>query len=191
MQPSIQAQDLSTGFFDFDWLSAALVIAIVGAVIALIEVHLNRRHNRLSVKPILVFYRGNDETEGAIRHTLSNKGMGPAVITKRQLLLDGAPIDWPVTHTEDRELLERLGLTKPNKYHFNKLRIGTAISERDTTDVFYLATQCSIPERNEAHEQNVAALKRLNIKLTYASIYGETWTVEMADAYSFGTNDSA
>lgn len=191
MRPSVHAQDLSTGFFDFEWLSAVLIIAIVGAVIALIEVHLNRRHNRLSVKPILVFSRGDDETAGVIRHTLSNKGMGPAVITKRQMLLDDTPIDWPALQTEDRALLERLQLTKPNKYHFNKLYVGTAISPGDTTDVLFLATQCTGAELDEAHQQNVAALKRLNIKLTYASIYGETWTVEMAGAHSFGSNDSA
>ena len=191
MWPSIHAQDLSTGFFDFEWLSGVLVIAIVGAVIALIEVHLNRRHNRLSVKPILVFQRLNDETVGLIRHRLGNKGMGPAIITKRQMLLDGTPIDWPDSHTKERALLATLGLTKPCKYHFTDLRIGNTGSPGDTTDVLYLKTRCTRAQRDAAHQENVAALDRLNIKLTYVSIYGDAWTVEMADGDSFAPDDSA
>lgn len=66
----------------------ALFIAILVLVTTIVQVYLLKKHNYLSVKPILRFDRSINESKGLIRLDLKNLGCGPAIINKFHYYLD-------------------------------------------------------------------------------------------------------
>lgn len=69
----------------------ATIIAVASLAVSIYEGRATRRHNRLSVRPFLrlaTTFRTGD-TAGLL---LTNAGLGPAVITKTLLWLDGTLI---------------------------------------------------------------------------------------------------
>ena len=98
---------------------------------------------------------------------------------QREYFLDNTAVDYPFSPEDSHAFLTALGLHFPCIYEFTNLPVGIVISPNEKLDVAYLETQSSGPEKAEAHKLNVAALDRINIKLTYESVYGEQWTIEM------------
>lgn len=62
-----------------NWISvSATVITLAALILAYVEGFQNRKYNKLSAKPILTFFRYT--IDGQITITLSNEGLGPAII---------------------------------------------------------------------------------------------------------------
>lgn len=77
------------------WLGSNLaeIIATCALLFTAYQAYLSRRHNRLSVIPRLVSFgsRNSEDNIGHIKVTLSNKGVGPAVIEFYLFELDRKP----------------------------------------------------------------------------------------------------
>jgi hypothetical protein len=69
----------------------ATVIAVVSLAVSVYEVRATRRHNRISVRPFLELRVGLSQGRTAGLQ-LINAGLGPAVITRTVLTLDGQPL---------------------------------------------------------------------------------------------------
>ena len=69
----------------------ALFIAILALAISLWQGFEERRHNRLTVKPLLSFETISHNQTKSIR--LSNNGLGPAIIKGFYVYLDGQKVD--------------------------------------------------------------------------------------------------
>ncbi len=89
-------------FVDIDkiwvWVSnweTAIVIAVIAPVATIMQVIYNRKHNSLSVRPFLAtsveaFYEHNEEIRMECRKfKITNKGIGPAIITDIKLFFNG------------------------------------------------------------------------------------------------------
>ena len=69
----------------------AVFLAIFAVVISIWQGYEQRRHNRLSVKPILTFDGITSNNRRMIR--LSNDGLGPAIIKRFRIIEDGKIYD--------------------------------------------------------------------------------------------------
>jgi len=69
----------------------ATVIAVVSLAVSVYEARATRRHNRISVRPFLELRVGLSQGRTAGLQ-LINAGLGPAVITRTALTLDGQPL---------------------------------------------------------------------------------------------------
>lgn len=70
---------------------SSVVIAVCALFATIYQAHLSRRHNRLSVKPVLIVCdRREDQDIGCEFHfSIDNCGIGPAMVVDRYLLVDG------------------------------------------------------------------------------------------------------
>ncbi|WP_431033741.1 hypothetical protein ACQYWQ_09490 [Streptomyces sp. P6-2-1] len=68
---------------------AATVVAVGSLWVSWTQTAATREHNRLSVRPVLQFRRFRDSGQDHAGVRLSNAGLGPAVITRREVRIDG------------------------------------------------------------------------------------------------------
>ena len=68
---------------------SAIVIALASLVISITEARATRRHNRNSVKPVLLVVRVKKYDDLRAGLKLRNVGLGPAVIVDTVVTLDG------------------------------------------------------------------------------------------------------
>lgn len=136
----------------------ATVIAVVSLAVSVYEVAATRRHNRLSVRPLLElrtsFHPGR--TAGL---QLVNVGLGPAVITGSVLRLKGEPLG-PWDEATVNQVREGLFPFWPSAVTFTAGSLLATDYDPDDHTVLFDLVRC-----------------RLGVQLQYQSIYGgQTWT---------------
>lgn len=151
------------------WISAASAVAAFAALgLALWEGTANRRHNRLTVRPWLRcdFSVHPERTVAGI--SLANAGLGPAIFTDLQLMLDGRPVPRSV---EDMGMLAgRAGIK-------GKLAYGVVLPQELLPAGATLQLLEVCPEAFAAFpDQDLdAAFRRIGFHARYQSIYGEAF----------------
>jgi hypothetical protein len=153
-------------------MSPELLLGIFGTLIALSvaittiwQSVLTRRHNRLSVKPILQIYRNTvtGEHAGII---LRNNGVGPAIINSVEFMVDELTIPANVSDPWT-EVLNRIDLTN------NRMRIE-AITSKESLSAgekmpFYM-TRHQVEDAAEIDKLRTA-FDRITIHIEYESVY--------------------
>jgi hypothetical protein len=77
-----------------NWIQlAAAVVALSALTLALLEGFWTRRHNELSVKPLLFISHHLAGSQGRFGLTVSNNGLGPALVRGYTLEVDGKPME--------------------------------------------------------------------------------------------------
>lgn len=140
----------------------AVVIAVASLVVSVWQAFVTRQHNRHSVRPVLQLHRGIHEgARSGIR--LINAGLGPAVIVRTSVSLDGEVIGrW------DKPCADRVRAGLPA--HLNAVTFG----REEVLAIGYNEYLLSLPHYDaRAH----AAIKdvltsRLAITIDYESLYG-------------------
>ncbi len=93
-------------------------IAFLALVSSLLQFWASRKHNKLSVRPLLVFDANYDPTVRGFGLLVTNKGVGPAVISDFRVLVDGkdetASVPHPWAHA-----LRKLDLNHTFVQHFS------------------------------------------------------------------------
>ncbi len=151
---------------------ATVVIALAALVLSLWQFRASRIHNKLSVRPLLVFDASYDPTVRGFGLRVSNKGVGPAVMLDFRVLADGkdetasAPHPWA-------DALRKVDLNYTFVQHFS-LGLDTAISPQETVPLI-TADQDQISGDIVHHMKN--RLPRIGIVISYKSVYGEHFTV--------------
>jgi hypothetical protein len=149
-----------------------VVIALAALALSLWQFRASRTHNKLSVRPLLVFDASYDPTVRGFGLRVSNKGVGPAVILEFRILVDGkdetasAPHPWA-------DALMKLDLNYKFVQHFS-LGSDTAVSPEETVPLI-TADPDQITEDMVHHMKN--RLPRIGIVISYQSVYGEHFTV--------------
>lgn len=72
-------QDEKVGYSDY-LPFASIVIALVALYVSFRVFVVNRRHNKLSLKPLLIFRADTSHSKGKARFYILNKGLGPCII---------------------------------------------------------------------------------------------------------------
>ena len=132
-----------------------LVTAVCALVVTICQGVVTRKHNRLTVKPVLTLYR--KEIDGLI--FVRNNGTGPALIVDYQVFLR----DRPLTD-------EQLPALLPSVLDTATLLPGAAIASGETVELFKAETTLD--------GSHVKPLEELRFRVVYESVYGERRTLE-------------
>ena len=133
----------------------ALVTAVCALVATICQAAITRRHNRLSVRPVLTLHRR--EIDGLIE--LKNNGFGPAIIQRYEIYKDGELIPQDAMH----------GLL-PVEFEAPEVRPGAAIAAGSSFPLITAQTRLLA--------DHIAPMESLNFRVVYQSIYGQEWVLE-------------
>lgn len=144
----------------------SVFIAVAALFIAVWQARATRVHNRLSVKPQLVFERKVDNLPPVAQIILKNNGIGPAIVRAFDVQVDGNKIQ-PFDASKWETIVNEIGIQYK---HFNgqNLECGTIIGIGDINQILNVDTSGSQPVRDVFD-----ALFRINIIIEYESIYGK------------------
>ena len=134
---------------------AALVVAVCALAVTVWQGVVTRKHNRLSVTPVLTLYRR--EIDGII--TVKNNGIGPALIISQEVYFKGEPL-------EEESFQKAI----PNLVDSGHLLPGAAIAPGDEVMLFKSAAYVD--------GSHMEVLQELRFRITYKSIYNEQRVLE-------------
>lgn len=160
---------------------AALLVSICALFLTINQSLATRKHNRLTVRPHLTSFvdqRADTERKGitTIKATLSNNGLGPAIVKEFELLLDGAPIE----HSEPGDLFPTVEKILPvrllaDECHFAVLRQNYVMAKDAALPV---ATISYAPTIHDDPTAIRVAMRRFHIRVSYESAYGESFAYD-------------
>ena len=134
---------------------AALVVAVCALVVTVWQGVVTRKHNRLSVAPVLTLYRR--EIDGII--TVKNNGIGPALIISQEVYFRGEPLE--------EEFFQK---AIPHLIDSGHLLPGAAIAPGDEVMLFKSAAYLD--------GSHMEVLQELRFRITYKSIYNQNRVLE-------------
>jgi len=149
---------------------AGLIIALAAAITTIWQGVLTRRHNRLSVKPMIRIDR-NSITGQPFNITLKNTGVGPAIIKSIQFIVDGKRIP---ENSQDpgKEVLDALRLETHNFYEIYP-------NESFAAGEPHIVFESIKPMKSDMEAvKRQETFKRLGIIVNYQSIYEERFTLK-------------
>lgn len=161
--------------------NAALVISVCAVVLTLASASATRKHNRLSVRPHMATFttRGPDKDDSSVyvvAVTLRNCGLGPAIIRKFEVLLDGVPV--AVEKPDDLFPIfdETIKAEKVvSKCNFAVLHPDHAMAKDEVVPVATVAIRPPFyPEMEDD-------LQRFHLRVTFESMYGESFCYDSRD----------
>lgn len=148
---------------------SATAIAVGSLAVSVTEARAARRHNRYTVRPLLQFMRtrGFDRPSGIL---LTNYGLGPAIVTRTLVELDGEVLGrWDYTTAE------ALRADLPVRPRASTFDIGRAIPVNEIAEVLVLPEYDY--DRHNWFWDLVA--HRLHFVVEYESLYGERFKTEL------------
>lgn len=159
------------------------IIALLALFVALWSIYSGRKHNRLSVKPVLCDSITSDTANFLCSFSISNKGLGPAVIKESSYLIDGKPVEF-------NEIMKMFKI-QPSElvFRYRKIRPESVISKDEeftVLEIHWDKLKFGIPDNLEIQKRiasdiknySIEISKRFSIKVTYESIYGESYIME-------------
>ncbi len=156
-------------------VTVELVISLCAIGLTMYQAYLTRQHNRLSVRPHLVWHINRERGKASLKmiFTLKNEGIGPALIREMYFELDGKRFE--ADHIEAIESFAKTLLGKQFVYHIaeNGLPgIGASMPPSSQVVIAKVAIDCP---STEAYEQVEAIFERASFKVRYESLYEETF----------------
>ena len=148
----------------------ATFIALLAVCVAGYTAYMQRQQVRAAVWPILEF----DSSNGPIRFTLANKGVGPAIIQHVILKVDNEPVkNWA-------EVLEKI--LGPGYHRGEESDMsGRVFAAGESMNVFtpHDETQnpISFDKANPLWAKLDAGRARIRVEICYCSTLGECWTL--------------
>lgn len=166
---------------DFAQQYAALFVSICALLLTINQAVMTRKHNRLTVRPHLTSFTDNVPHPSfggisLIKMSLSNNGIGPAVVKSFQPMLDGVPLD-PENFDELLSIAKReLPVSLLDQgCRFSLFRKGYVMAKDESMSVAEIAYAPTIHDDPKALE---AALQRFHLKVDYESIYEEKFSYD-------------
>lgn len=170
---------------DFLRTNAALVVSALALFLTINSARATRKHNRLTVQPRLSTFTKTNEypAGGSTVHeiTLSNSGLGPAVIKKYEVLLDGNPIEAEQPNDIFVVLAQALAAPfVPSLCSFGLLRKDYVMAKDEVLKAATITILNATPAQLEE-------LKRVHLRVTYESAYGDSFTYDTKTHTEQGT----
>jgi len=141
----------------------AVLISLFTLVVYVYQSSLMKQQQKISVWPYLSF--GPSWGEDYLRITLTNKGIGPAIIQRVHLLVDGRPL------AGLQEIMDLLPDSLRSSYNYSSVWPGQVVMVGESLDL--LLVEEAGPVRWLLDLLNS---DRITYEICYESVYGETWT---------------
>ena len=151
---------------------ATVLIAAIAIFIAIWQIITTRVHNKLSVVPHLVFERDVDDASMIAKIILKNVGIGPAIIKSYNVFFDEIK-QKSIDENLWAKIIVKAGF-KPKYVRGMKLELDSAVGVNEEK----LALLIVLSKPNKMPEM-LKALKRINIKINYESVYGKQRNIEL------------
>ncbi|MFC1651236.1 hypothetical protein ACFL2X_06665 [Candidatus Latescibacterota bacterium] len=149
------------------------VIAILALVVTLQQLKVQRKHNRLSVRPNLVFNSMTQYDSPQITIEISNKGLGPAIIKEVTYFVDDKQYDTTMRDVYKwKDILKKVDINVVRVIEQNLYRESVSAGESIQIVIAYTAG---------SQQVKIEAINRINIFVRYESIYKESFEVSFYD----------
>ncbi len=148
----------------------AVILSVVAICISLLEVHTLRAQQRVSVWPYLqIEQRYNSE---GFQMRLTNKGVGPALVSDVELLLDGEPMEL------DPLILALVGEENAFSYEFYNASdpSNSVMSAREEVRLFRVTWD----DRTRLLAERWQG--RVDIAVCYCSIHDDCWRAKFSQS---------
>lgn len=167
-------------------------IAISSAVIALLamgatiwQAWVTRKHNYLSVRPLLVWYieRKNSSDGAELICLLRNKGIGPAIVTDRYFTINGQRFKPTGIQTDEALQLVQTALGQKYKYDVKQWGLpgkNSAILSQEEVSILHLSFSGM---SHETLSLVMESMNYINFHLDYESLYGHKWKLTTDDLH--------
>ncbi len=168
------------------WDAAALIVALCALYLSIQSNRTTREHNKLSVKPRLTTATMTNRTsylDGSartleFRMLLSNVGLGPAVVKRSGVMLDGEEVS-AESFEDVQRLLEMV---------FPRVQLGTSssffkLNKEHAVEVGREIELVAFEILNPSAEFD-KEIKRLSFHICHESLYGETLHYDTRDHQS-------
>lgn len=151
---------------------AESILAICAIVLTIQQSWAVRKHNKLSVRPMLSLFTHRNYSPGIVdvRSVLTNSGLGPAYIKSFEYLVDEIPI---VASNADQAIAEIQSRTPVPilDWSLALLRPKHVIAKESSQELFSL-------QLVNCEALTEAEMERLQLLILYESAYGEVFTYD-------------
>lgn len=148
----------------------ALLISVGTLLVFLYQTNLVRKQQYMSVLPYLEF-QNHATFSKDFKLVLKNKGIGPALITSRNIVINGRKYDLDVGMYVEKHLV----LEDSVDYVMSNIRKGNLLSEKEGLELIALGPHTSRSGVEKVH--GLIYNDSLEFVVEYASVYGERWQV--------------
>lgn len=161
--------------------TCSVIVAVLAFFATAWQAWLSHRHNRLSVRPLLVWRisRRNDPTSAGIAYSVKNLGLGPAIIRDRYFTKNGERFTPPGMAIDEVKAFVEHVLGQQVEYHLHTFGLpgkDTAIPSQD--EVVVADIVFSTPGADLLPTlQEMAGV--IGFHINYESMYGETFSLDV------------
>lgn len=149
----------------------AAIIALASLYVAVQQTRLTRKHNQLSVRPLLALYR-KEFKNLPIEYSVINHGLGPAVVVEYEVFVDDKKIEAPDGNIV-LAALDRMSISRENVQ-------GHLLASKEVLMTGHEITLLKFSESandEDTFKDLLGKLPRLKFKLKYESIYQESFQI--------------
>lgn len=152
---------------------SAEIIALCALFFTAWQACIQRSHNKISVKPLLITHtaRHKNNQIGMLELTLTNSGLGPAFIDEFSVLRDGTECNF------EEEIKKVLGPLADNSSH-TLLSAGYAMPHNGS--VVLLSVNLPATSWQDMDDLD-KKLNVLDLVIKYSSAYGDRFTLDTAE----------
>ncbi len=148
----------------------AIFIAALAIISTVWQGYIARRHNRLSVKPLLGFHYKLKSVNGYYGIDIENRGLGAAIINKLYLYVGGKFIGHVNSEKVWTTGLTSLFSDSVVQFSCKKLTGKCTIKEGESLNIL------KFPDCNRSEKEMASKLELIEFEVKLESIYGEKFT---------------
>ncbi|MDC5857447.1 hypothetical protein [Vibrio europaeus] len=159
-------------------MSLEVIISIASSVIALCALLFTvwqgvqtRKHNRISYKPHLTSWSHKEQQKGVFALDIINNGLGPAVIKKFTISVDGEALDGKGPALVE-SAVRRIFADKRYSAHYEFMGASYVMGAKDRCRVVVIKFEgTTVPTSDEVEQ----AIERARLEIHYESFYGDSF----------------
>lgn len=149
-------------FGEYAVAATAFVVSVCSLFIYIYQSKIMAEQQQVAAWPYVEWYTSNVE---GYKLTVQNKGIGPAIVRKVALKIDGRPLEG------NGALIDAVMGAQNDVKWINSGLAGRVLSANETVSIL------TIPDPLHAREyQGRLAKRKFELDITYCSIYGRCWT---------------
>lgn len=152
-------------------------IALCALIFSIWQAKVARDHNKISVRPHLTTWTNKDHDNGAFSVYVLNNGIGPALIKKYEIRVDGKIMSGDGTAPMENAL-KHLFSGQPYQSHNAYMAPGFSLGAKESCRVTSFQF---LQGFNLNSEQVDHAFNRADLIIEYESFYGEKFILDSSD----------
>lgn len=164
-------------FYEVATQIGTLFIAALAFFVTAVQTYTTHKHNKRMVTPHLGGQWESDHDELTYQYTITNNGLGPAIVKRATYHFDGKTFSNP-THNQIEEILEKLFAPHDRTQSFGVYGINEYIPKGDSKVILGLAFKTTAVDMDKVIDQ---IQSRTKIEIEYRSLVGQKFSFNSVD----------